>query len=35
MQHLPGLAWIKDLDGRYVFANQAAARSWTRPASRS
>jgi PAS domain S-box-containing protein len=24
MQHLPGLAWIKDLEGRYVFANDAA-----------
>ncbi|HEY2847278.1 MAG TPA: PAS domain S-box protein [Pyrinomonadaceae bacterium] len=24
MQHLPGLAWIKDLDGRYVYANDAA-----------
>jgi PAS domain S-box-containing protein len=25
MQHLPGLAWIKDVDGRYVYANEAAA----------
>jgi PAS domain S-box-containing protein len=24
MQNLPGLAWIKDRDGRYVFANEAA-----------
>ncbi len=24
MQHLPGLAWIKDLEGRYVYANDAA-----------
>src|SRR5262249_22651099 len=24
MQHLPGLAWIKDLKGRYVYANDAA-----------
>jgi len=24
MEHLPGLAWMKDLDGRYVFANEAA-----------
>ncbi|HKB06523.1 MAG TPA: GAF domain-containing protein [Gemmataceae bacterium] len=24
MQHLPGLAWIKDADGRYIFANDAA-----------
>jgi PAS domain S-box-containing protein len=25
MQHLPGLAWIKDCQGHYVFANEAAA----------
>ena len=24
MQHLPGLAWMKDVQGRYVFANDAA-----------
>jgi PAS domain S-box-containing protein len=24
MHHLPGLAWIKDSDGRYVYANDAA-----------
>jgi PAS domain S-box-containing protein len=24
MQHLPGLAWIKDGDGRYLYANEAA-----------
>ena len=24
MQHLPGLAWAKDLQGRYVYANDAA-----------
>lgn len=24
MQHLPGLAWIKDLEGRYVYVNDAA-----------
>jgi PAS domain S-box-containing protein len=24
MRHLPGLAWIKDANGRYVFANEAA-----------
>src|SRR5262249_12869424 len=24
MQHLPGLAWIKDLRGRYVYVNDAA-----------
>jgi PAS domain S-box-containing protein len=26
MQHLPGLAWIKDLQGRYVYANDAALK---------
>jgi PAS domain S-box-containing protein len=26
MQHLPGLAWIKDEAGRYLFANAAAQR---------
>jgi PAS domain S-box-containing protein len=24
MKHLPGLAWIKDFEGRYVYANEAA-----------
>ncbi len=28
MQHLPGLAWIKDLQGRYVFVNDAAERAF-------
>ena len=28
MQHLPGLAWIKDIDGRYVYANESAERSF-------
>lgn len=28
MQHLPGLAWIKDLEGRYAYANEAAARAF-------
>src|SRR5262249_60866852 len=28
MQHLPGLAWIKDLNGRYVFANDAAVAAF-------
>ncbi len=28
MQHLPGLAWIKDEQGRYVFANDAAERAF-------
>jgi PAS domain S-box-containing protein len=30
MEHLPGLAWIKDPMGRYVFANEAAARAFGR-----
>jgi PAS domain S-box-containing protein len=28
MHHLPGLAWIKDRDGRYVYANDAALRAF-------
>ena len=28
MQHLPGLAWIKDADGRYVYANNAAENAF-------
>lgn len=28
MQHLPGLAWIKDRQGRYVFVNDAAERTF-------
>jgi PAS domain S-box-containing protein len=28
MHHLPGLAWIKDEEGRYVFANDAAIRAF-------
>ena len=31
MQFLPGLAWIKDLEGRYVFANDAAVAAFNRP----
>ncbi len=31
MQHLPGLAWIKDLQGRYVFANDAALKVFGTP----
>src|SRR5262245_12245797 len=31
MQRLPGLAWIKDLDGRYVFLNDAAEQAFRRP----
>jgi two-component system CheB/CheR fusion protein len=30
MQHLPGLAWIKDAEGRYVYANDAAERAFQR-----
>jgi PAS domain S-box-containing protein len=30
MRHLPGLAWIKDLEGRYVFANESAMRAFQR-----
>ncbi len=28
MQHLPGLAWIKDSQGRYVYANDSAERAF-------
>src|SRR5262245_27441631 len=28
MRHLPGLAWIKDLNGRYVYANAAAMKAF-------
>jgi PAS domain S-box-containing protein len=31
MRHLPGLAWIKDLQGRYVYANAAALRAFRTP----
>jgi PAS domain S-box-containing protein len=31
MRHLPGLAWIKDLQGRYVFANDAAVQAFGIP----
>jgi PAS domain S-box-containing protein len=31
MQHLPGLAWIKDAEGRYVFANAAAEKAFQKP----
>jgi PAS domain S-box-containing protein len=30
-RHLPGLAWMKDLQGRYVFANDAAERVFRTP----
>jgi PAS domain S-box-containing protein len=28
MEHLPGLAWIKDLQGRYLYANDTAMRAF-------
>jgi PAS domain S-box-containing protein len=31
MQHLPGLAWIKDTEGRYVYVNDAAAAAFQKP----
>ena len=34
MQHLPGLAWIKDLVGRYVYVNDAAAKAFRAPPDR-
>lgn len=30
MHHLPGLAWIKDLGGRYLFVNEKAERAFRR-----
>ncbi|HSJ98820.1 MAG TPA: PAS domain S-box protein [Myxococcota bacterium] len=30
MHHLPGLAWIKDLEGRYLFVNEATERAFQR-----
>jgi PAS domain S-box-containing protein len=31
MENLPGLAWIKDLQGRYVYVNQSAERAFEIP----
>jgi PAS domain S-box-containing protein len=31
MQHLPGLAWVKDVQGRYVYANDAAVKVFRKP----
>jgi len=31
MQYLPGLAWIKDVEGRYVYANESAAKAFRTP----
>jgi PAS domain S-box-containing protein len=30
MQHLPGLAWIKDAEGRYLYVNESAAKAFQR-----
>lgn len=30
MQHLPGLAWIKDREGRYLYVNDAAEKTFNR-----
>jgi PAS domain S-box-containing protein len=31
MHHLPGLAWIKDVHGRYVYANASAEKAFGTP----
>ena len=31
MQHLPGLAWTKDVQGRYLYANDAAVSAFGKP----
>jgi PAS domain S-box-containing protein len=31
MEHLPGLAWVKDAAGRYAYANDAALRAFATP----
>jgi PAS domain S-box-containing protein len=33
MRHLPGLAWIKDARGRYVYANEAAEQAFGVPSA--
>jgi PAS domain S-box-containing protein len=33
MQQFPGLAWIKDLEGRYLFVNDAAEKAFRMPRS--
>lgn len=33
MHHLPGLAWIKDRMGRYVYVNEAAEKAFGKPAA--
>jgi PAS domain S-box-containing protein len=34
MDHLPGLAWIKDLQGRYLYANDSAQTAFQAPRAR-
>lgn len=34
MANLPGAAWIKDLQGRYMYANEEACRTFERPRAR-
>jgi PAS domain S-box-containing protein len=34
MENLPGLAWMKDLDGRYLYVNGPAARAFNYPVER-
>jgi PAS domain S-box-containing protein len=34
MQQFPGLAWIKDADGRYIYANDGAAAVFRAPRAR-
>lgn len=31
MQHLPGLSWIKDAYGKYIYANEAAQKAFQKP----
>ena len=28
MEHMPGLAWLKDASGRFVYLNDASAKAW-------
>jgi PAS domain S-box-containing protein len=34
MHHIPGLAWLKDRDGRYVYANDKAVEVFRTPRAR-
>lgn len=31
MRHLPGIAWIKGIDGRYIFVNDSAEKAFQTP----